>query len=108
MIQTVAKIWHLTPCRATNSGVEPEHLLEAIEQMLPSFHGKKYNIAEIYRACIKRGHLRREKVAPNTFRRHVQRFDLLKPVSDATPKRRLAFAKAPRWAAVMRSSVRGL
>lgn len=86
------------PASRTDKGsvrkVEPERLLEAIEQVMPSFHGKKYNIAEIYRACIERGHLRRETVAPNTFRRHVNRFQLLKPVSDATPKRRLAFAKA--------------
>ena len=33
-------------------------------------------------------------VTPNTFRRHVDTFDLLKPVGDATPKARLAFAKA--------------
>ncbi|MEI6656010.1 MAG: DDE-type integrase/transposase/recombinase [Verrucomicrobiota bacterium] len=74
--------------------VAPEYLLEAIEQVQPSFHGKKYNIAEIYRACIQQGLLTRCQIAPNTFRRHVDTFDLLKPVGDATPKARLAFAKA--------------
>jgi putative transposase len=74
--------------------VAPEHLLEAIEQVLPSFHGKHYNIAEIYRACIEKGLLRREQIAPNTFRRHVKRFDLLKPAGQSIPKARLAFAKA--------------
>lgn len=74
--------------------VAPEHLLEAIEQVLPSFHGKQYNIAEVYRACIEKGLLRRNEVAPNTFRRHVKRFDLLKPADQSAPKARLAFAKA--------------
>lgn len=74
--------------------VAPEQLLEAVEMVLPCFHGKKYNIAEVYRACIEKGLLRRENVAPNTFRRHVKRFDLLKPVGVHTPKARLAFAKA--------------
>lgn len=74
--------------------VSPERLLEVIEQVLLSFHGKKYNIAEVYRACIEKGLLRREEVAPNTFRRIVNRFDLLKPADDNTPKARLAFAKA--------------
>jgi len=74
--------------------VEPERLLEAIEQVLPGFHGESYNKTEIYRACIERGLLRREEVAPNTFRRLVKQFELLKPQSQATDKRRLAFAKA--------------
>jgi putative transposase len=74
--------------------VTPEFLLEAIEKVLPSFHGKKVNIAEIYRACIEQGHLRRDQIAPNTFRRHVNHFDLLKPSGDQSPKARRAFAKA--------------
>jgi transposase InsO family protein len=74
--------------------VPPEHLLEAIEKVLPSFHSKRYNISEVYRACIEKGLLRREQVAPNTFRRQVKRFDLLKPASPVSPKARLAFAKA--------------
>ena len=74
--------------------VTPEHLLEAIEQVLPEFHGKKRNIAEVYRACIQKGLLQRSQVAPNTFRRIVNRFQLLKPAGDTSPKARLAFAKA--------------
>jgi len=46
--------------------VTPEHLLEVIEQVRPSFHGKTYNIEEIYRACIQRGLLQRSQIAPNT------------------------------------------
>jgi putative transposase len=74
--------------------VAPEHLLDVIEQVLPSFHGKKRNIAEVYRACIQKGLLQRSKIAPNTFRRIVNRFELLKPVDDTSPKARRAFAKA--------------
>ena len=74
--------------------VEPERLLEAIEQVLPSFHGESYNKTEIYRACIESGLLLRSEVAPNTFRRMVKQFDLLKPHNEVTDKRRLAFAKA--------------
>lgn len=74
--------------------VEPEQLAEAIEQVLPTFHGKPPNIAAVYRACIERELLRRNEVAPNTFRRIVNRFELLKPHKKTTDKRRLAFAKA--------------
>jgi len=85
------------PARAdkgTTRKMPPEQLLEAIEQVLPSFHGKKFNVTEIYRACIQRGLLQRSQCAPNTFRRTVKRFDLLKPVNESSPKARLAFAKA--------------
>ena len=74
--------------------VVPEQLLEAIQQVMPSFHGKKHNLAEVYRACIQRGLLQRKHVAPNTFRRIVKHFDLLKPADLAHSKVRLAFAKA--------------
>jgi transposase InsO family protein len=74
--------------------VAPEHLLEAIEQVLPTFHGKKYNIEEVYRVCIQKGLLQRSRIAPNTFRRIVNRFELLKPADHNSPKTRLAFAKA--------------
>ncbi|NOZ72534.1 MAG: transposase family protein [Chloroflexi bacterium] len=74
--------------------VVPEELLEAIEKVLSGFHGKKYNITEVYRACIEQGHLRSSQVASSTFRRNVKKFDLLKPVDANTPKPRLAFAKA--------------
>jgi putative transposase len=86
------------PARADKGAtrkVTPEELHEAIQTILPSFHGKRYNIAEVYRACIERGLLRREQIAPNTFRRHVDSLGLLEP-GDGQPqhKLRLAFAKA--------------
>jgi transposase InsO family protein len=74
--------------------VEPELLLDAIERVRPSFHGANPNLAAIYRACIEQNLLRREQVAPNTFRRIVHAFDLWKPDPEAENKSRLAFAKA--------------
>jgi putative transposase len=74
--------------------VEPEALLEAIEQVKPSFRGP-LNMTAVYRACIEQSLLTREQVAPNTFRRIVKQYELLKPDSDVEPhKPRLAFAKA--------------
>lgn len=73
--------------------VSPEQLLEAIEQVKPFFRGGHFNLAELYRRCIEKGLLRREQVAPNTFRRLVNQLELLKPDKDANNKLRLAFAK---------------
>jgi putative transposase len=74
--------------------VEPEQLAEAIDQVRARFHGHPRNITAVYRACIERGVLQRDRVAPNTFRRLVKNYDLLKPDAESTDKRRLAFAKA--------------
>lgn len=73
--------------------VHPEKLLEAVEQVLPLFRGKHFNKGQIYRACIERGLLRRENVAPNTFRRLCNQLELLKPDTQVQNKRRLAFSK---------------
>ena len=80
--------------KGTIRKVSPELLATAIEAVLPSFHGKPRNIAVVYRECIRRGLIRREQIAPNTFRRIVNQFDLLTPLCDHSPKARLAFAKA--------------
>jgi putative transposase len=74
--------------------VQPEELLEAIERVLPSFHSGPPNMTAIYRACIERGLLQRDQVAPNTFRRIVKVHELFTPSSQVVSKRRLAFAKA--------------
>ena len=71
----------------------PEEVLEAIEQVRASFRGP-HNVTAVYRACIERGLLQRERIAPNTFRRVVYAHELLKPDAEVTDKRRLAFAKA--------------
>lgn len=88
--------------KGTLRKVTPEDLLAAIEKTLPSFRtggsGKNakrpLNIQALYRACIEQGHLRRDQIAPNTFRRAVKKYDLLKSDTQDSPKRRLAFAKA--------------
>jgi putative transposase len=71
----------------------PEEVLEAIEQVRGSFRGG-YNVADVYRCCIERGLLERQRIAPNTFRRVVKAHELLKPDAEVENKRRLAFAKA--------------
>ncbi|MEI6377898.1 MAG: hypothetical protein WCO97_11955, partial [bacterium] len=80
--------------KGTTRKVAPEDLLEAIEQVMPSFHGKKHNITEIYRTCIQRGLLQGSLISIGTFRKTVNKFKLLKPVDHTSPKARLAFAKA--------------
>lgn len=77
--------------KGTRRKVSPELLLDAIEQVLPSFHDPHPKKSHIYKACIERGLLQRERVAPNTFSRMVNDLELLKPDSDN--KRRLAFSK---------------
>lgn len=71
----------------------PEEVLGAIEQVRGHFHGPS-NTTAFYRACIEKGLLQRERIAPNTFRRVVNAHELLKPDAEVHGKRRLAFAKA--------------
>jgi putative transposase len=71
----------------------PEEVLEAIDQVRTCFRGG-HNVTSVYRACIERGLLQRERIAPNTFRRVVKAHELLKPDAEVEDKRRLAFAKA--------------
>ena len=80
--------------RGRTRKVTPEQVLEAIEQVKPAFHGGPRNIAAVYRTCIERGLLRRDQIAPNTFRRLVNEHQMLKPSGEVNGKRRLAFAKA--------------
>lgn len=72
----------------------PEIVLTAIEEVLPSFRTQAVSKTGLYRACIERGLLRREEIAPNTFRRIVEHYQMLKPDSQVTSKQRLAFSKA--------------
>lgn len=78
--------------------VSPEEVAEAIKEALPHFHqdgqSKGYNMAQLYKKCIELGSLRREKVAPNTFRRIVNDYELLTEEDKLKSKKRLAFAKA--------------
>lgn len=84
--------------KGTTRKVSPEQLLDAIEKVMPGFRDSPRNIEAIYRACIEQGHLRRDQIAPNTFRRHVTQFNLLEGlegmIEGPAKKARLAFAKA--------------
>lgn len=71
-----------------------EDVLDAIRKVLPRVHGKSPTLALLYRLCIEEGVLTRSQIAPNTFRRIVVKYELLKPDSEASHKVRLAFAKA--------------
>jgi len=71
-----------------------EDILEAIRKVRPKVHGKTPTLALLYRLCIEEGLLIRSQIAPNTFRRLVKQYELLKPEEDCESKHRLAFAKA--------------
>jgi transposase InsO family protein len=74
--------------------VSLEDVLEAIRKVLPKAHGKTPTLATLYRLCIEEGALTRSQIAPNTFRRIVKHYELLKPDDACENKVRLAFAKA--------------
>lgn len=71
-----------------------EELQEAIDKVLPKLRGRTPTRGAIYRLCIEEGLLHRARIAPNTFRRLVKHYEMLKPDTEATNKHRLAFAKA--------------
>ena len=71
-----------------------EDVLEAIGKVAPKIHGKTPTLALLYRLCIEAGVLSRSQIAPNTFRRIVKQYELLKPEAESSNKIRLAFAKA--------------
>lgn len=71
-----------------------EDVLEAIQKVRPKLHGKTPTLALLYRLCIEQGLLTRAQIAPNTFRRVVKQYELLKPDEECANKIRLAFAKA--------------
>jgi len=73
--------------------VSPEELLSAIEQVLPLFRTRHAPWRHIYRACIEKELIRKERVSQTSFYRIVHEYDLLKPDSEANSKLRLAFAK---------------
>lgn len=72
--------------------VEPEAVQEAIDQARSQLR-PPFRLSQLYRVCIERGLLRRDQVAPNTFRRIVHRYEMLKPDADTQSKERLCFAK---------------
>src|SRR5258708_31823298 len=71
-----------------------EDVLYPLHKVQPKVHGKTPTLALLYRLCIEEGLLTRLQIAPNTFRRVVKQYELLKPDEDCANKMRLAFAKA--------------
>jgi transposase InsO family protein len=71
-----------------------EDVSEAVQKAMAKAHGKTPRPSLLYRLCIEEGLLTRSQVAPNTFRRIVKQYELLKPDPECSNKVRLAFAKA--------------
>ena len=71
-----------------------EDVAEAVQKALAKAHGKTPRPSLLYRLCIEEGLLTRSQIAPNTFRRIVKQYELLKPDPECANKVRLAFAKA--------------
>jgi putative transposase len=73
--------------------ISHEELAEAVEKALPAFHSKRPYKRHIYRVCIEKAYFTRDQIAPNTFSRLVDKYELLKPLDQTTNKLRLAFSK---------------
>lgn len=73
--------------------MQPEKVQEAVNQVLPRFREGKAAKMQIYRACLEEGLLRRDRIAPNTFCRMLNEYEMLKPESEVENKKRLAFSK---------------
>ncbi len=79
-----------------------EDVAEAVRKVRPKLHSATPTLATVYRLCIEEGLLTRTQIAPNTFRRVVKQYELLKADPECANKVRLAFAKAhanDRWQA---------
>jgi putative transposase len=72
--------------------LEPEAVQEAVDQARTGLR-PGFRLSRLYQICIERGLLRREQIAPNTFRRIVARYEMIKPDAETQSKERLAFAK---------------
>lgn len=71
-----------------------EDVAEAVQKVLPKLHQRTPKLSVVYRLCIEESLLTRDQIAPNTFRRIVKKYELLKADPDCSNKVRLAFAKA--------------
>lgn len=72
--------------------IEPEAVQEAVDQAR-AYLRPGFRLSQLYRVCIERGLLHRRQIAPNTFRRIVRRFEMLKRDAETQNKHRLAFSK---------------
>ncbi len=73
-----------------------EDVAEAIRQVLPKVHGKTPSRALLYRLCIEAGLLTRSQIAPNTFRRVVKQYELLKPDRGVLEQTATGLCQGPR------------
>ncbi|MCK5505890.1 MAG: transposase [Thermodesulfovibrionia bacterium] len=71
--------------------VSPEELMEAINSALPHFMEGNYNKSDIYRFCIEKGFLSKDRISATTFYRFIREYDLLDS-KQADDKKRLAFS----------------
>lgn len=71
--------------------ITPEELLEAINSAKPHFRDG-FNPMQIYRFCIEKGTLRKDRIAQTTFYRFIREYELLKSDDLTANKTRLAFA----------------
>lgn len=72
--------------------VSPEELLEAINAVLPRFHGKSKTKMDIYRECIKDSLVTKELLSQTHFYRLIREYDLLDDTDKEQSKMRKAFS----------------
>jgi len=72
--------------------MSPEELLEAINLVLPAFRNTGYNKMEIYKACIRKGIISKDRLAQTTFYRFIREYDLLADKNPEAANKRLAFS----------------
>jgi putative transposase len=72
--------------------MEPEAVQEAVDQARALLWAP-FRLSVLYRTCIEKGMLQRERIAPNTFRRMVRRYEMLKANAEVQSKERLSFSK---------------
>jgi putative transposase len=89
-------ITSMTPKPRADTGatrkLTPEELLEAVNQVLPFFHGSLFTKMDVYRKIIEKGIISYSQLAQTTFYRFVRDYNLLKDPDATANKRRLAFA----------------
>jgi len=73
--------------------VNPEMILEAVDQVLPDFRDERYNKTMVYRRCIEKKLFSQRECSRTHFLRLVKKYDLLKPAAESTSKLREAFSK---------------
>jgi len=74
-------ITSMEPKKRSDAGaarkVTPEELLEAINHVLPLFHGGHYNKMNVFRKIIEKGILAKSMLAQTTFYRFIREYELL-------------------------------